>query len=76
MLGTVLGDILPWHLLYLAAKTSHMGVYVDGLTYPLHHPTACSRQTRGQRYLPGTTLSHQWAMSPFSGVARPPSLDI
>jgi hypothetical protein len=34
----VLRDIASWHLLYLVAKPSHMGVDVDGLANPLHHP--------------------------------------
>jgi hypothetical protein len=42
--------------LYLAAKPSHVGVDVDGLAWPLHHPTPCSRQTRGQSLLPGVVL--------------------
>jgi hypothetical protein len=33
--------------LYLAAKPSQVGVDVDGIAYPLHHPTAYCRQTRG-----------------------------
>jgi hypothetical protein len=33
--------------LYLATKTSHVGVDVDELASPLHHPIACSRQMRG-----------------------------
>jgi hypothetical protein len=33
--------------LYMATKPSHVGVNVDGLAYPLHRPTTCSRQTGG-----------------------------
>jgi hypothetical protein len=47
MLEKVLGVGLKRHLLYLAAKPPHMGVDGDGLAYPLHCPTTCSRQTRG-----------------------------
>jgi hypothetical protein len=45
--------------LYLAAKRSHMGVDVDGLVCPLHHPMVYSHQTRGQGFLSGTALSHR-----------------
>jgi hypothetical protein len=31
----------------LVAKSFHAGFDVDGLAYPLYHPMACSRQTRG-----------------------------
>jgi hypothetical protein len=34
------GSFTVW--LYLMAKPSHMGVDVDGLAYPLHHPTVHS----------------------------------
>jgi hypothetical protein len=43
--------------LYLAANPSHMGTDVDGVGYPLHHPMACSHQTRGQGLLPDAILS-------------------
>jgi hypothetical protein len=43
--------------LYLTAKPSHMGVDVDGLTYPLHRPMIRSCQTRGQGLLPSVILS-------------------
>jgi hypothetical protein len=44
--------------LYLTAKPFHMGVDVDRLACPLHHPTTCSHQTRGQDLLLGAALSH------------------
>jgi hypothetical protein len=47
MSGTVLGDVALWHWLYLATKTSRMGVVVDGLACPLHHPTPYSYQMMG-----------------------------
>jgi hypothetical protein len=47
MPGTVLGDIASRSWLYLAAKTSHVRLDVDGLAYPLHCPTTCNRQVRG-----------------------------
>jgi hypothetical protein len=43
--------------LYMAAKPSHMGVDVDGLACPLHHPMTWSCQTRGHGLLPGVVLS-------------------
>jgi hypothetical protein len=43
----VLGDIVPWRRFYLAGKLSHVGVNVDGLAYPLHHPAACCCHTWG-----------------------------
>jgi hypothetical protein len=46
--------------LYLATKPSHVGVDADRLAYPLHYPTACSHQMRGQGLLPGTILSYQF----------------
>jgi hypothetical protein len=61
--------------LYLAAKPSHVGVDVDELACPLHHPTACSCQMRGQGLLRGTILSHhcsgRWRLS---GDVNPPGL--
>jgi hypothetical protein len=42
---------------YLAAKPPHTGVGVDGLTCPVHHPMACSCQTRGHGLLPDAVLS-------------------
>jgi hypothetical protein len=47
MFRKIPGDVASWHRLYLVAKPSHMGVNVNGLAYPLHHPTASYRQTRG-----------------------------
>jgi hypothetical protein len=70
---TVLGDVIVLHWLYMAAKSSHVGVDVDGLACPLHHPTACSCQTRGQSFLSHHAIVGGGA---FSGGARPPSLDI
>jgi hypothetical protein len=63
--------------LYLAAKPAHVGVDVDRLACPLHRPTACSRQTRGQGLLQGIVLSHHcsgwWHLS---GDVKPSGLDI
>jgi hypothetical protein len=43
--------------LYLAVKTSHVGVELDGLPYHLHRPTVHSCQMRGQGLLPSVVLS-------------------
>jgi hypothetical protein len=42
---------------YLAAKPSHVGVDMDELACPLHHPTVCDRQTRGHSFLSGAAPS-------------------
>jgi hypothetical protein len=53
-------------------------VDVDGLAYPLHRPTACSHQTRGQGFLPGAILPHCVAVGSGAllGDAKPRGLDI
>jgi hypothetical protein len=51
MLEKVLGDVALWCWPYLVSKPSHTGIDVDGLANPLHYPTACSRQSRGQGFL-------------------------
>jgi hypothetical protein len=43
MLEKVLRDVASLCWLYLAAKPPHVGVDVDGLAYPLHHPMAYMR---------------------------------
>jgi hypothetical protein len=60
-------------LLYLVAKPSHVGVDVDRLAYPLHHPMVHSCQMRGQGLLPGIvlSLSLQWAVPSFGGCEAP-----
>jgi hypothetical protein len=58
MLEKVLGVCVVRHWLCLAAKSSHMGVNVDGLGCPLHHYTVYSCQTRGRSLMPGVVLSH------------------
>jgi hypothetical protein len=74
----VLRDIASRRWLYLAAKPSLVGVDMDGLACPLHHPTVCSCQTRGQSFLSGAALSRHAAMGggAFLGDAKPPGLDI
>jgi hypothetical protein len=52
----ILGDVVAWHRLHLAAKPSNVGVNVDGLSCPLHYPTG------GQSFLPGAALSHRAAV--------------
>jgi hypothetical protein len=54
------------------------GVDMDELACPLHRPTAYSRKTRGQGFLPGVVLFH---CATVGGGAilwdtKPPGLDI
>jgi hypothetical protein len=62
----------------LVTKPSHVGVDVDGLACPLHHPTACSYQTREHGFLPGVVLSHCATVGSGAllGDTKPSSLDI
>jgi hypothetical protein len=78
MTGTVLGVVATWHQLYLAAKPSHMGVDVEGLVCPLHHPMACDHQMRGQSLLSDVASSHRATVGggAFLGGAKHPGLDI
>jgi hypothetical protein len=62
MLENVPGDVASRCWPDLLAKSSHMGVDVDGLAYPLLHPMACSHQMRGQGFLPSVVLSHHVAV--------------
>jgi hypothetical protein len=74
---TILGEVASGYL-YLATKPSHMGVDVDGIAYPLHQPTARSRQPRGQG-LPARrrhVLSFVVGGSAFRGKGSFPSVDI
>jgi hypothetical protein len=77
-LEKVLGDVASWCWLYLAGKPSHVGVNVDGRAYPLHHLSACSRQTRGHDLPSGAALSHRAVVGggAFPWDAKPPGLDI
>jgi hypothetical protein len=74
----VLRDVASWCQLYLATKPSHVRVDVDGPSYPLHYPTACSHQSRGHGFLSGAGLFHRAIVDggAFSGNVRPPVLDI
>jgi hypothetical protein len=47
MLEKVTRDVASLCWPYLVAKSSHVGVDVDGLACPLHRPMTCSRQMRG-----------------------------
>jgi hypothetical protein len=78
MPGMVFGDVASWCRLYLATKPSHVGVDVDGLACPQHHPTVCSHQTRGHAFLSGATLSRHAILGggAFPGDAKPLGLDI
>jgi hypothetical protein len=55
-----------------------VGVDVDGLACPLHHPTASSRQTRGRGILLGVVLSHRAIVGggALLGDTKPPGFDI
>jgi hypothetical protein len=67
------GSFAAWF--YLAAKSSHVGVDMDGLACRLHHPTVHSCQSMGQGLPPGVILSYccsrQWRLS---GDVKPPEL--
>jgi hypothetical protein len=75
---TILRDVASRRWLYFAAKPSHVVVDVDGQAYPLHRPTVCSHQTRGQGFLSGAALSHhvEVGSGAFPGDVKPPGLDI
>jgi hypothetical protein len=73
MLEKVLGDVASWCCLYLAAKPSHVGVDMDGLSCLLHHPMTRSHQTRGQGLLLGTAVVGGGAIP---GHAKALGLDI
>jgi hypothetical protein len=77
MLENVLRDVALWCWTYSATKPSHMRVDVDGLACPLHRPMACSRQMRGQGFMPGATLSRRAVVGDgaFPGDVKPLSLD-
>jgi hypothetical protein len=55
-----------------------MEVNVDGIAYPLHHPTVCSHETREQGFLSDAAISYRAAVGggAFPGDAKLPSLDI
>jgi hypothetical protein len=78
MPGMALGDIASWCRLYLVAEPSHVGVDVDELSCPLHHPMACCRQTKDHGFLSGMVLSCDVVVGDdtFSGGAKPLGLDI
>jgi hypothetical protein len=77
MPGTVLGDVASRCWLYLVAKPSHVGVDVDGLACPLHHPTVYSWQMRRHGFLSSAALSHHSTVEGgvFLGDAKPLGLD-
>jgi hypothetical protein len=80
MPGLALGDVAALRWLYLPAKPSHVSVDVDGIVYPLHHPTVYDHQMRGQSFLLGDSLSHCATVGsgalPGGWGARPPGLNI
>jgi hypothetical protein len=63
---------------FLPAKSSHVGVNVDGLACPLHLPMACNRQMRGRVFMSGAALSHHVGTGGgiFLGDAKHLDLDI
>jgi hypothetical protein len=63
ILEKVPGDVASQCWPDLGVKSSHVGVDVDRLAYPLHRPMTCSHQMRGQGLLSGTVLSSHVAMS-------------
>jgi hypothetical protein len=73
MPGMVLGEVLHGVGFTWLLSLPMWGVNVDGLAYPLHLPTACSCQLRGQSFLSGASLSHHAAVggAPFWGVRCP-----
>jgi hypothetical protein len=58
-------------LLYLVAKPVHVGVDVDMLAYPLHHPMVCGHQTRGPPARRHLVPSLQWGGGAFLGDVNP-----
>jgi hypothetical protein len=65
-------------MLYLIAKSSHVGTDVDGLACSLHHPAACSHQEGSQSFLVGAALSYCATVGSvvFLRGAKPPGLNI
>jgi hypothetical protein len=78
MLEKISRDVASWCWPCLVAKPSHMGVDVDGVACPLYYPMACSRQTRGQGFLPGAVLSRRATVDngALLGHASQPDLDV
>jgi hypothetical protein len=65
-------------MLYLATKSSHVGVDVDELACSLHRPIVYSRQRGGQSFLTGAAPSCHVAVGGgiFPGDVKPLGLDI
>jgi hypothetical protein len=61
--------------LYLTANPSHVGVNVDGLACPLHHPTTVRRGDRASCQTVPRPVMLQWMVTHFRGCEAP-SLDI
>jgi hypothetical protein len=61
----------------MVAKSSPAGVGVDGLACPMHQPTTCSHQTRGQGFRLDVPLSRRVAMcrGALLGDTEPSGLD-
>jgi hypothetical protein len=60
-------------MLYMAAKSSHLGADVDGLACSLDRPMAYSHQRGGQCCLTGVVMSRHAVVGggPFLGVRSP-----
>jgi hypothetical protein len=72
MPGMTLGVVASWRWLYLAAKPSHMEVYVDGLAYPLAPSCGLLLLDEGSRLLVRHSLvlscrSIWWHLSGIAG---------
>jgi hypothetical protein len=73
MPGMTLGVVASWRWLYLAAKPSHMEVYVDGLAYPLAPSCGLLLLDEGSRLLVrhSLVLSCRSIWWHLSGIAGP-----
>jgi hypothetical protein len=60
--GTVLKDVIALLGFTWLLSLPMWGVDVDGLACPLHRPTVCGHQTRGQSFLLGAAISHRIAV--------------
>jgi hypothetical protein len=70
MLEKVPRDVASRCWPYFVAKSSHVGVDVDELVCPMHHPMTYNHQTRGQGFLPGVVLS-QRVVALYGGMRSP-----
>jgi hypothetical protein len=69
----VLGDVVSLLDFTWLLSLPTWGVDVDGLAYPLHHPTVHGSQMRNRAsclVLP-CPIAPQWVVAPFCGVESP-----